>query len=303
MEQDSEVMESVPIVPLERLKERIHEQIVDFFVFLIKDSIVGVVQTIPRECWLPRTEQIVETLVPPLRGGELRGRSASHTTGACESHEGADRGGASPPDHGGRVGADRGSPCDTNQGGHRRSSSLSRATGHGGNLTVTQSVPLERIQKRVGGHRGSDSACTTGAGAESSRAADRECACARDHEGRRSWCAACAPGARAVSRRGADPECACARDHEGRRGNDSACASRAHARTSRGSDRGRASAPDHGRYRGWYASCTTGARSAAVEKTGLLGLAKRTRFAAEHWERRQCSHWKCVIIVVTRLAQ
>ena len=67
MEQDSEVMESVPIVPLERLKERIHEQIVDFFVFLIKDSIVGVVQTIPRECWLPRTEQIVETLVPHLR--------------------------------------------------------------------------------------------------------------------------------------------------------------------------------------------------------------------------------------------
>ena len=44
------------------------------------------------------------------------------------------------------------------------------------------------------------------------------------------------------------------------------------------------SAPDHGRHRGWHASCTTGAHFAASEKTGLLALAKKTRFAAEHWE-------------------
>ena len=70
------------------------------------------------------------------------------------------------------------------------------------------------------------------------------------------------------------------------------CAPRAHARTSRGSDRDRASAPHHGRYRGWYAACTTGARSAGAEKVGLLGLAKKTRFAAEHWEGQV--HWESV---------
>ena len=54
-------MESVPLVHLERLKERISEQIVDFLVPRIKEAVVGVVQTIPRECLLPRTEQIVQT--------------------------------------------------------------------------------------------------------------------------------------------------------------------------------------------------------------------------------------------------
>ena len=41
-----------------------------------------------------------------------------------------------------------------------------------------------------------------------------------------------------------------------------------------------------GRYRGWCASCTTRARS------GLLGLAKKTRFAAEQWEGQV--HWESV---------
>ena len=69
---------------------------------------------------------------------------------------------------------------------------------------------------------------------------------------------------------------------------------------SRGADRGCASAPDHRGCRGCYAACTTGARaeshgfraSAAADKAGLLGLVKKTRFAAEHWESQV--HWESV---------
>ena len=83
------------------------------------------------------------------------------------------QGGASPPDHGGRSRADRGSPCATDQGGHRRSSSSSRATGHGENLEG-DSVGAFRTHP------------------ETSRGADRGSPCAADHGRHRGIDSACA---------------------------------------------------------------------------------------------------------------
>ena len=144
-------MESVPLVPLERLKERISEQIVDFFVPRIKEATVGVVQTIPRECLLPRTEQIVETFVPPLleeencvdvmhlTAPERENRKQEPIVGVPVRHiteDGVEQIGAVPvPQIKGDI--VEVPPCRVPQVMEEI-------------MKVNQSVPFERIQKRVG---------------------------------------------------------------------------------------------------------------------------------------------------------
>ena len=92
--------------------------------------------------------------------------------------------------------------------------------------------------------------------------------------------------------RGADQSCAGAPVQEKHRGDDSTCASG--APTSRGFYWGCASAQDQGGCCGRYARGTTG----SAEKAGLLGLALGLSSALGRF-----SLWRCVIIVVIRLAQ